>query len=509
MAKDLTFPPVSIRSTPRAPGPALLLFLVLWLACFPSSAYANTDHEVYFRNTDYELHVYEIRGDYPGNTMLIIGGMHNEPGGYLSADLYADFSLYQGTLLVVPRANFPVIVSNNRKIHSDMNRRFTNGKKRDSKDSYEESVVEILKALMSRSDVLLNLHDGSGFYRPTYETRMKNPKRWGQCIITDTDAYGTPEENRLYLKTRVEKVLAVINPRISDGEHRFHHNNTRTFESDSPHKEQRGSATYYALTEFGIESYGVETSKNIRSLDQKVRYQSMIINAFMKEFEIIPSTPKVSIDDPQLEYLLVSVNGSFPYGIPNNKTLHLNPGDRIRVEHIAANYERGLMADIQGLGSLNDMNKEFVINKPRRILVKKDQFECGKIYLSLNAKDQPDARLARADEKVKTFLVRVNNVEKNVSNGKTIGIAATDVLILKDIRPALKNHDSVKVNFVGFVGNKSVNDAEDRGYEIRPRNLWKRYSLDKKGKLYKVEATLHDQPIGEIYVHINTPGSTR
>jgi hypothetical protein len=526
---------------------SFLLFIVLFGS--PILAEADTKSKIYFEGTDYELHVFEIRGEYPGNTLLIIGGMHNEPGGYLSADLYADLSLRQGNLIVVPRANFPAIVSNNRKFHSDMNRRFVNGKgkKHHSKHEYEESVVAILMELMARSDALLNLHDGSGFYRPSWEGKLKNPLRWGQSIISDTDVYETSDGKILRLTERVDRVIAKVNPQVNNKEHIFHHNNTKTFDEGSPHKEQRGSATYYALTEYGIESFGVETSKMIKSLDQKVHYQSMIINAFMEEYNIIPRNPKVSIEKPMLQYLLVSVNGSLPYGVPNKETLKVNYGDTIRIEHIAANYERGLLADIKGLGSLNDMNKEYVIVKPHSILVKKDQFECGKVFVDvISPSDQPAANMAKintdrpwanrrkANEvaqvaghvnqagshsnataaidgaktrtsrtvEVNEFVILLNDEPMRIRKGETLDVSTLDTLVIQDIAPAHKRRSGLKVNFVGFVGNKNVNDAEDRGYKINPKTLWKRFSLDKNGGLYRIEATYREKRVGEMFVRI-------
>ena len=45
-----------------------------------SSLQANTLQEVYFKNTEYELNIYRISGTEPVPTILIIGGIHNEPG---------------------------------------------------------------------------------------------------------------------------------------------------------------------------------------------------------------------------------------------------------------------------------------------------------------------------------------------------------------------------------------------------------------------------------------------
>ena len=58
-------------------------------------------------------------------TLLLIGGIQgDEPGGFLAADLYADLSLEKGNLIVVPRANFPSILQQKRKVNEDMNRKF-------------------------------------------------------------------------------------------------------------------------------------------------------------------------------------------------------------------------------------------------------------------------------------------------------------------------------------------------------------------------------------------------
>jgi len=106
----------------------------------------NRIHTVYYENTDYELHVYRIYGKEPGKTLLLIGGIQgDEPGGFLSADHYADFRLSRGNLIVVPRANFQSIVLQRRKINEDMNRKFAE----DRNHNYETKIVAILKVIVS------------------------------------------------------------------------------------------------------------------------------------------------------------------------------------------------------------------------------------------------------------------------------------------------------------------------------------------------------------------------
>ena len=121
----------------------------------------NRTHTVYFEDSDHELSVYRIYGKKNGKTLMIVGGIQgDEPGGHLSADLYADFSLSKGNLIVVPRANFLSIVLKQRQINEDMNRKFAES----GRANYESKIVDILKKLIAESDCFLNLHDGSGFF---------------------------------------------------------------------------------------------------------------------------------------------------------------------------------------------------------------------------------------------------------------------------------------------------------------------------------------------------------
>ncbi|MBE9547549.1 MAG: succinylglutamate desuccinylase/aspartoacylase family protein, partial [Proteobacteria bacterium] len=171
----------------------------IWLVCLclllvsmlsPGPCWCKNTLERYFRGTDYELNVYRIRGKSLGKTILIIGGIQgNEPGGFMSADLYADMTLEQGNLIVVPRANFYSIVLNRRQINEDMNRKFSEP----SRKNYEAQVVSILKRLIAESDCLLNLHDGSGFYSDTWQNPLRNPMRYGQSIIADCETYTNPK----------------------------------------------------------------------------------------------------------------------------------------------------------------------------------------------------------------------------------------------------------------------------------------------------------------------------
>ena len=106
--------------------PVFLGIMILASSVWAGSSLGQIQEQVFLRNTDHELHVYRIFGEKPGKTIMLIGGIQgDEPGGYLTADLYAAVHLKKGNLIVVPRANFYSILLNQRQgLTGDMNRKF-------------------------------------------------------------------------------------------------------------------------------------------------------------------------------------------------------------------------------------------------------------------------------------------------------------------------------------------------------------------------------------------------
>ena len=217
--------------TVRLAAGFFLLCLSSLLPDVAGATNSRNEHTVYFPNTPYELNTYKIHGHQPGPTLMLIGGIQgNEPGGFLSADLYADVALERGNLIVVPRANFNSILQFKRGVNGDMNRRFASKRKGDT----EDEIVGVLKSLLAQSDCLLNLHDGSGFYSPKWESKMVNPRRYGQSIIADAARYYVKQsQSWLELKAMVEKVLEQVNPQIENPRHRFRFNNHQTGNPDT------------------------------------------------------------------------------------------------------------------------------------------------------------------------------------------------------------------------------------------------------------------------------------
>ncbi len=467
------------------------------------------EHTAFFEGTDYELHVYRIFGKEPGKTLLLIGGIQgDEPGGFLSADLYADFSLAKGNLIVVPRANFQSIVLRRRKINEDMNRKFAE----DKKNNYETRVVGILKKLISESDCLLNLHDGSGFYSDKWEGPNRNPKRYGQSVIADCETYITKDKSKtIELGKIAREVLKRVNQKINNPKHHIHFNNHRTSEQTSSHKEQRKSATYYALYSCEIPAFGIESSKSL-PLKLKVLHHNLAINAFMEKFNIIPETPGIYLDPPILKYLIVSINDSPPTVVANLRTLNINYGDSIHISTIATNYERGLSADIIGFGTINDVKKSLKITKPTRVVVRKDYYPCGSIYIALSGRtNKLSTYISKQIESVKgpEFLyhkIKINGKEQIHGNYAHIKLIKGDLFEIEDVITNLCDPSSLEVNFKGYVGDQANNTGEDRGYAIDTgKSLWKRYSIDKQGKHYQIIVTHDKIVVGKLFLDFKKP----
>ena len=466
-------------------------------------------HTVFFEGEENELHVYRISGKGPGKTLLIVGGIQgDEPGGFLAADFFVDLALDKGNLIVVPRANFPSILKQERQINQDMNRKFMD----DHISNYETKVVTVLKKLICESDCFLNLHEGSGFYSPTWVGPDRNPKKFGQSIIADEAFLEQGEkEAAVDLEDMARKVIDRINGHIKDPVHFFQFNNHRTSHPDSIHKEQRRSATYYALNVCKIPAFGVESAKSL-PLEQKVRQHILAVDGFMDLMGIVPQTPGIDLKKPEMQYMIISVNGSIPVVVGEMQHLKLKAGDVIQVHDIVTNYERGLSVDVIGAGNeFNDMKKKLRITESTRIEAKKDFYACGSVFLDIEAQGGGTgvAALKVSESKKADFLkykVRVNGEVRLLENYSHLKLRQGDKLVILDLLSGDVDPSEYVVNFKGFVGNNSRNNGEDRGYVIDTgaNVLMPRYSLDKAGRKYRVVTTLKGKEVGQLFVDIES-----
>ena len=488
------------------PPVAMVLFWCLTL--LSCSAEAETSHRVYFKGTDAELDVYAITGSSPGPTLLLLGGIQgDEPGGYLAADLYADVTLRTGNMFVVPRANFFSIVVNNRGAEGDMNRKFAGTQKRGDRDV---QIVEIIKDLMKKSDFFLNLHDGSGFFSPKWESPLRNPMRFGQSIIADAEEYTTPNGKTMRLGEMAQRVIKRVNSQIRVKEHQYKFNNHRTLSKDSLHKEQRLSASFHALTRVGIPAFASETSKNIRDFRLRVRYQSMVINAFLEECGIVPDNPRMYLDDPILRYAIVSINENTPMVLDSRDVLRVQRGDMVRVVHLESNYSRGLKARMKGVDeTFNDLTQGERVTEPTLMEIWKDRFLIGNIPVEIGAERIHSAEGIHFEPKVRYFRVRVNDKTLMVEPGEELTVFRGDKIVLLDPTTNLSEEDlkSVRIHLRGFREDSSGypqearEDPIDTGLDLQDQYARKRGALS----VFPLQAKLNNQIFGESYIAVAEP----
>ncbi|MEJ2431211.1 MAG: M14/M99 family metallopeptidase [Deltaproteobacteria bacterium] len=241
----------------------LLVFALLLFLAGPASA---SNH------IDFTIH--KLESNRPGNTLLVIGGIQgDEPGGFNAAALLAtQYKIKKGSVWVVPNLNFISIIKRSRGVFGDLNRKFAQIGKNDPEFDTISKVKRII--LDKQVDLILNLHDGSGFYRPSYVDRTHNPNRWGQSIIIDQEEIEAVKFGDLGEIAR--QVQGVVNRHLISAEHAYHVKDTWTKLGDL---EMAKTLTYYAVTNFKP-AFGVEVSKNFPT-HKRTYYHLQVIETYM------------------------------------------------------------------------------------------------------------------------------------------------------------------------------------------------------------------------------------
>jgi hypothetical protein len=471
----------------------IILIFVLFSAAVSANERPFTKHEVFFKGTDYELNVYRIYGRQEGKTMFILGGIQgDEPGGFLSADLYSDLKLEKGNLIVIPRANFKSIILYDRGPDGDMNRRFLDEPEKDEMDK----VVAIIKNLMSESDVFLNLHDGWGYHTPVYVDKWRNPSRFGQSVITDADSFRCDDGTELDLRTHAIKVVEETNRKIGNEEYFLHYFNTKTEESGTKFAEMRKTATYYALRSYCIPAYGIESSKNLPSTEMKVLHHNYAVNEFMKLYEIVPEAPTIFLEKPRLDYAVISVNGE-PKIVENNSMMNIHEGDVFEVTHIESNYGRGISCDILGYGDLNDYRKKIELKSDSVIIFRKDNQKMGQITLK--------TKKSNGNGHYFVFVVRHNGEKKLVLSDTTFNLKTGDTFELLSAFSDESCGQEYPINLKGYVPpNVTTNYGDDRGYKIvvNPDEFMVKYSEKGDGVTYPAVVTHSGVTIATFWIRL-------
>lgn len=387
------------------------------------------------------------KGEQDNNTLLIIGGIQgDEPGAFMAASLVAThYDITKGSVWVIPNLNFYSIIKRSRGPYGDMNRKFA---ELSSSDPDYNTVQRIKKYITSEEvKLILNLHDGSGFYRKEHINNMFSPRRWGQCSIIDQknldiEKYGNLEEIS-------SRVISSINRNLLRSRDIYNVKNTETRLGD---KEMEKSLTYFAINN-GKAAFANEASKEL-PLDERVYYHLLAIEAYMNEmgiefkrkFQINTTSIKNVIDhdiyisfyDEKIKLPLSKVRSILKY-FPINK-------DGI-VEFTPSNP----------LMTITKQGKEYIIHYGNRKL----------------AKLHPDYIKIIEDDR--DIYMQIDGVRKSIKFG--------DVIYAKDsfnIEPL----SDLRVNIIGYVNKNLDNEV---GITVNKREIQKKYSVDKDGDLFRIE----------------------
>jgi len=339
---------------------------------------AFSEVNAFFKGSDQEVEVYRLFGREAGPNVLIFAGIHgDESGGYLAADRFVGLKLVRGNLIIVPRLNLYAILTRKRTGLSggDMNRKFHPSEEEKDPD---DKIVDLAKSLIDQADIILNLHQGYGFYSPVWIDQTRNPIRWGQCNVIDVSTFNLPDGRRLYLEHFAREVAQKINSKIMDKRYHFHVNNTDTFRKASFHQEQRKSLTYYALAYKHKMAFGIEATKNC-SLPQGVGYLTLAVNAMLEKAgiraEAFPSLYTAVIADElkrneEFSGLRVKINGIEKFIQPKSEIL-LTPGDQFQILSIEAKHPRGWYPSLLGSNMYNGIGKVFSIKQCDQLILQK------------------------------------------------------------------------------------------------------------------------------------------
>ena len=381
-------------------------------------------------------------------TLLVIGGIHgNEPGSYFAASLLAThYDIQSKNLWIIPNLNKDSIMANKRGIYGDMNRKFSIIKKNDKDKDIIQSVKKLI--LAKQVSLVLNLHDGHGFYRKEFQGNIFNPNAWGQTCVIDQCKL---DENQPFgnLNQIASTVKENLNQNLIKEHHAFDVRNTKTKFDD---EQMQLSLTYFAVTN-NKPAFAIESSKNLSSLSQKVYYQLLAIEGFMDVMDI-KYKKKFEFNEKSIaqiikKYGTIKINSNISLDLSTiKKSLSFIPIKSKSNEFIFSNP----------LGNIKQKKGKFVVyigNK--KITTLKPQ------YFKI-AKTCPDKIQVEVD-------------------GEMISIDKATEFSVKDDFKIIQD-DNIRVNVIGFTKKRISNES---GIKIQYKALNKKFSIDRHHKKYRIE----------------------
>lgn len=381
-------------------------------------------------------------------TLLVIGGIHgNEPGGYFAASILAThYKIESNNLWIVPNLNKDSITNDDRGIHGDMNRKFSIIEQNDKDKQIVEEIKEII--LQKKVSLVLNLHDGNGFYRKTNKGNIFNPNAWGQTCVIDQCALPIDQPFGNLNKIALD-VKEAVNKKLIEEHHTFDVKNTNTkFEDEA----MQLSLTYFAVTN-NKPAFAIESSKNLPSLSQKVFYHLLAIEEFMnimnisfkREFELTEE----SVNEILKDYGSLLINNNVSINLTNIKNT---------LSYVPIKSDDNVFEFSNNLGNITQEGRNHVVyigNKKITTLAPQ-YFQIG------------DSCKKKFEAVVDGEKVSLENISEFFVN--------KDFKIIKD--------DEYRINIIGY---KAVNKIDESDITVSLKDFDKKFSIDVDEKVYRIE----------------------
>jgi hypothetical protein len=260
------------------------------------------------------------------------------------------------------------------------------------------------------------------------------------------------------------------------------------------------TATWYALRNFCIPAFGVESSKNIASLELKVLYHNYAVNEFMQLMDIVPEYPPIYTLPAVLGYALITINGK-SVTVQDGEVLHIQKNDRVSVTHIESNYERGIICDVLGYGNLNDLNREFEILYTTKIAFRKEEAKFAEVTLQVED-GSSGVQITRSGYH---FRLELDGKPVTIAAGGTLEVKSGGRLKIVSVELSGAEMD-LPVNLRGWVPPEAaVNTGDDRGHTavVTPDGMLNRYSVRKEGLIYPITVeNTAGKEVAHMYISI-------
>ncbi len=401
-------------------------------------------------------------------TILIVGGIQgDEPGGFSAAALLSTRYTFSGaTVLIVPNLNFPSIIERSRGLHGDMNRKFAALSEKDPEFSTVRRIQEIIT--LPEVDIVLNLHDGYGFYRPTHENESRNPKRWGQSIIIDEASW--PTKSFQQLDKIALFVTENVNKKLLDPKHAFFVRNTHTSKGET---EMEKTLTWFALNHEKA-AFGLEVSKDF-DVSTRTYYHLLMVESF-------------------LDYTGVTYKRSFPLspaGVRKALSSHIYVGFLDNRITLPLENIRPKQAGVLPLPK----GGEEAIDATSPIIAALSAKNTLSIHYGNNTVTSFKTETLEMDTSLQSVHVLIDGIRQEVRFGAMVQVK--DHFLVEPV-------DGYRINAIGADLRKGC----ESNLKISRKDFLEKYSLDTTGNSYRVEV-YKDKKFAGMFVVNYGPASMR